>query len=107
MTTMMPPTVAGGNVVSRLSNRISKRSRTPSQMFKRENRITNNPMIYVGGGTGTTVQNQHNNSGSGASGSGLQQPQQQFQVYTQNGDQILNPGGREIITGENGETMAG
>jgi hypothetical protein len=40
--TLMPPTVAGGNVISRLSNRYSKRSRTPNQMFKRDNRITNN-----------------------------------------------------------------
>jgi hypothetical protein len=71
MTTMMPPTVSGGNVISRMSNRYSKRSRTPSHMFKRENRITNNPLHYVGGGTGTTVQNQHNNSGSGASGIGI------------------------------------
>lgn len=53
MTTLMPPTVAGGNVISRMSNRYSKRSRTPSAMFKRDNRMTN--AIYVGGGTGTTV----------------------------------------------------
>lgn len=56
MTTMMPPTVSGGNIISRMSNRYSKRSRTPSQMFNRDNRITsNNPQM--GAGTGSTLLN--------------------------------------------------
>jgi hypothetical protein len=66
---MMPPTITGGNVLNRMSNRFSKRSRTPTAMQRRDTRIMQSPM-NIGAGTGSTVFNNPNNTSTGGLSAG-------------------------------------